>query len=61
VHPIPEKHRGHGGGSLRTPFGQSGGLCGLKLVPSKWRGLVPPQAGTYRVLTRTAPNAVRCK
>jgi hypothetical protein len=27
---------------VRTPCGQSGSLCGLKLVPSKWRYLVPP-------------------
>ncbi|HET6595615.1 MAG TPA: hypothetical protein VFG81_08335, partial [Anaerolineales bacterium] len=39
-----------GGGTtargVRTPFGQSGGLRGLKLVPIKWRGLVP---GEHRV------------
>jgi hypothetical protein len=27
--------------SVRTPCGQSGSLYGLKLVPSKWRYLVP--------------------
>ena len=45
VHPIPGKERrGHGGGTLRrrTPYGQSGSLRGLKLVPIKWRCLVPP-------------------
>jgi hypothetical protein len=34
--------RGCRGGSLRTPFGQSGSLRGSKLVPSKRRCLVPP-------------------
>ena len=29
------------GGSLRTTFGQSSRLCGLELVPIKWRCLVP--------------------
>ena len=36
-----QNHRGHGGGSLRTPFGQSGSLRGLKLIPAKWRYPVP--------------------
>jgi hypothetical protein len=31
------------GGSLRTPFGQSGSLCGLKLVPANRRCLVPEE------------------
>ena len=30
------------GRRARTPFGQSGSLCGLRLVPSKWRCRVPP-------------------
>jgi hypothetical protein len=49
MHPIPDKeHWGRGGGtaarrdSVRTPFGQSGSLRGLELVPVKWRCLVPP-------------------
>jgi len=58
VHPISGKERrSHtgtarqcrcGGGTaarrdcVRTPFGQSGSLRSLKLVPSKWRDLVPP-------------------
>ena len=36
-----EEHRDHGGGSLRTPFGQSGTLRGLELVRSKWHCLIP--------------------
>jgi hypothetical protein len=42
VHPIPPfgEQRGHGSGTLRGAF--SGNLRGLKLVPSKWRYLVPP-------------------
>jgi hypothetical protein len=39
VHPGKER-RGHGGGTLRGVF--SGSLPGLKLVPPKWRCLVPP-------------------
>jgi hypothetical protein len=43
VHPIPDRaRRGHNGRARRTPFGQSGSLRGLELVPSKWRSLVPP-------------------
>jgi hypothetical protein len=30
---------------VRTPSGQSGSFRGLKLVPSKWRYLVPPTSG----------------
>jgi len=30
---------------VRMPFGQSGRLHGLKLVPSKWRCLVPLTSG----------------
>ena len=40
----PREHRGRDDGceAHRTPFGQSGSLRGLKLVPAKWRFLVPP-------------------
>jgi len=49
VHPISGKvRRSQGGGSLRTPCGQSGSLCGLKLVPSKWRCLVPPNSTPHK-------------
>ena len=48
MHPNPGKvRRGRGGGTaglgdgVRTPFGQSGSLHSLKLVPSKQRCLVP--------------------
>ena len=42
VHPIPGNvRRGHGGGSQRV-FEQ---FACLKLVPSKWRSLVPPTSG----------------
>ena len=51
--------------SVRTPCGQSGSLRGWKLVPSKWRGLVPgerrdgaqsrPPAGTHRVPRKREP------
>ena len=45
-YPIPGKpRRGHGGGSLRTPCGQSGSLPGLRLVPTKWRCPIPPTSG----------------
>ena len=30
---------------VRTPYGQSGSLRGLKLVLPKWRGLVPLTSG----------------
>jgi hypothetical protein len=33
---------------VRTPYGQSGSLRGLRLVPTKRRYLVPPQAGNAR-------------
>jgi len=36
---------GHEGGSRRTPCGQSGSFRGLRLVPRKWRCLVPPSGG----------------
>ena len=41
--------------SVRTPFGQSGSLRGLKLVPSKWRYLVP---GERRDGTQSRPPAL---
>ncbi|HET6595789.1 MAG TPA: hypothetical protein VFG81_09210, partial [Anaerolineales bacterium] len=48
-----------GGGTtargVRTPFGQSGGLRGLKLVPIKWRGLVP---GEHRDSAQSRPPAL---
>ncbi|HSL42093.1 MAG TPA: hypothetical protein VK897_01600 [Anaerolineales bacterium] len=34
-----------GGGSVRTPYGQSGSLRGSELVPAKWHSLVPPTSG----------------
>ena len=37
----PSAGSGRAGGSLRTPVGQSSSLCGLKLIPAKWRCLVP--------------------
>jgi hypothetical protein len=50
--------------SVRTPCGQSGALRGLKLVPSKWRCLVPGERwdgaqfrppALYRVLRERKP------
>ena len=48
VHPLRHALSGNQGGlvglllrSVRTPFGQSGSLCDLELVPPKWRCLVP--------------------
>jgi len=38
MHPNPGKVPRDG---VRTPYGQSGSLRGLELVPSKWRSLVP--------------------
>jgi hypothetical protein len=40
----PREHRDRDDGCEvhRTPFGQSGSLRGLGLVPAKWRCLVPP-------------------
>jgi hypothetical protein len=29
--------------AVRAPYGQSGSLRGLELIPSKWRCLVPPR------------------
>ena len=34
---------------VRTPCGQSGSLCGLKLVPSKQRYLIPPTIGRLKI------------
>jgi hypothetical protein len=42
-----------GGGSLRTPFGQSGTLGGLKWVPSKRPCLIP---GERRDGTQSRPQ-----
>ena len=48
---------------VRTPFGQSGSLHGLELVPSKWRPLVPGErregVGNRRVF-RTFGMPVWC-
>ena len=55
VHPNPDKvRRGRGGGTLRGAF--SGSLCGLKLIPSKWPGLVP---GEHRDAAQSHPPVPR--
>ncbi len=45
--------------SVRTPCGQSGSLCGLKLVPSKRRCLVPPMLRDGNPLGKNTLGALR--
>jgi heat shock protein HslJ len=62
VRPIPDKERrGRGGGTLRrrTPFGQSGSLCGLKLVRQNGVLSFRPPAGTLTTLARALRRGLR--